>query len=136
MGSYHYHYHTDLNLIELRHTGVVENSDVVSYLEEILSLGIATEGTIEYVDLSEIAGLKADYDAASGFTGLFGELLSRGWQGAVFFAPREYQFGMVRMLGAVLESMQERPAAALIPRREPTALGDVRGLITEHLHLL
>ena len=105
----------------------------MSHIEEILSRGLVVEGTVEYVDLSEITEIKADFHLASRFTVLFGQLLSRGWQGAVFFAPEDFQFGMVRMLGAVLESMQEKPVAALVPRRTPTALADVRGVLAEHL---
>ncbi len=133
MGKVVYRLHSDLNLVEMRHTGPAENSEVVSHIEEILSRGLVVEGTVEYVDLSEITEIKADFHLASRFTVLFGQLLSRGWQGAVFFAPEDFQFGMVRMLGAVLESMQEKPVAALVPRRTPTALADVRGVLAEHL---
>ena len=111
---------------------MVQISDIASYVEEALSLGVATEGTVEYYDLSEMTNLNADYQSARGLTGLLQEWLSRGWQGSLFFTPQEYQFGMIRMMGAIVESIQDAPAVVMIPRREPTALGEVRDFIAEH----
>ncbi len=131
MSSFDYHVHTDLNLIEVHPSGVVQVSDIVSYGHEALSLDLITEGTIEYYDLSEMTNLNADYNSLQRLTGLLGKWISLGWQGSVFFTPQEYQFGMIRMMGAVLESIQDAPAVVMIPHREPTALGEVRDLIAE-----
>ncbi len=131
MSNFDYHVHTDLNLIEVRPAGVVQISDIASYAQEALSLDLITEGTIEYYDLSEMTNLNADYNSVHGLTGLLAKWASLGWQGSVFFTPQEYQFGMIRMMGAVLESIQEAPAVVMIPRREQIALGEVRDLIAE-----
>jgi hypothetical protein len=131
MSSFHYYVHTDLNLIEVHPSGVVQISDIVSYAQEALSLDIVTEGTIEYYDLSEMTNLCADYESARGLTGILREWISRGWQGSVFFTPQEYQFGIIRMMGAIVENIQDTPAVVMIPRREPIALGEVRDLIAE-----
>jgi hypothetical protein len=131
MSSFDYHVHTDLNLIEVRPTGVVQLSDILSYGNEALSLDIVTEGTIEYFDLSETTNLNLDYNSACTLTGALREWLARGWQGSVYFTPQEYQFGMIRMIGAVVESIQGAPDGMMIPRREPIALGEVRDLIAE-----
>jgi hypothetical protein len=122
MSNIVYHLHTDLNLIEVHPSGVVQASDIVSYAQEALSLDIVTEGTIECHDLSELSHFKGDYESAYGLTGLLLEWISRGWQGSVFFAPRDHQFGMIRMTGAILENIQDTPAVVMVPRREPTAL--------------
>ncbi len=131
MSDFDYHVHIDLNLIEVRPTGVVQISDILSYSKEVLSLDIVTEGTIEYYDLSEMKNLNVDYKSAYAFTGALQEWLSRGWQGSVYFTPQEYQFGMIRMIGAVVECIQGVPDRIMIPRREPISLGEVRDFIAE-----
>ncbi len=131
MSSFDYHVHTDLNLIEVHPFGVVQISDIRSYAQEVLSLDIVTEGTIEYYDLSEMTILKGGYESARGLTGLLSKWISRGWQGSVFFTPQEYQFGFIRMMGAIVENIEDEPPVVMIPRREPTALGEVRDLIAE-----
>ncbi len=73
--------------------------------------------------------LNTDYDSACRLTGLLREWLSRGWQGSVFFTPQKYQFGVIRMIGAIVGSIEGAPAAMMIPRREPTPLSEVRDLI-------
>ena len=131
MSSFDYHFHTDLNVIEVRPAGVVEISDIVSYAEEVLSLDLINEGTIEYYDLSEMTDLNGSYKSMLGLTGLLREWVSRGWQGSVFFTPQEYQFGMIRMIGAVVDRIPSQSAVPMIPRRQPLALGEVRELIEE-----
>ena len=132
MSKFDYHVHTDLNLIEVRPVGVVQISDIISYANEALSLDIVTAGTIEYYDLSEMTDLNGHYISALRLTGLLQEWLARGWEGSVFFTPREFQFGMIRMIGAIAKGIRGAPAAVMIPRREPTALAEVRNLIAEH----
>jgi hypothetical protein len=132
MSGFDYSVHTDLNLIEVRPSGVVHLADILSYAQEVLSLGVVTEGTIECYDLSEMTNLSLDYQSARALTEALREWLSRGWQGSVFFTPQDHQFGMIRMIGAVVESIEGAPGGMMIPRREPTPLGEVRNLIAEH----
>ena len=80
MSSFDYHVHTDLNLIEVHPSGVVQISDIRSYAQEVLSLDIVTEGTIEYYDLSEMTILKGGYESARGLTDLLSKWISRGWR--------------------------------------------------------
>jgi hypothetical protein len=131
MNVYDYRVHIDLNLIEVRPAGVVKISDILSYSKEMLSLDIVTEGTVEYYDLSEMTNLDLDYKSAYALNGELQQWLSRGWQGSVFFAPQAYQYGMIRMIAAVMESIQGAPNEMMIPRREPIALDEVRDFITE-----
>ncbi len=131
MSRFEYRVHTDLNLIEVHPTGVVQISDIVSYAQEILSRHILTGGTIEYLDLSKTTNLNVDFESARRLSGLLREWITRGWHGSVFFTPQEHQFGMIRMMGSILESIQDAPVVVMIPRREPTALGEVRNLIVE-----
>jgi hypothetical protein len=131
MSDFDYHVHTDLNLIEVHPSGVVQVSDIVSYAQQVLSLDFLKKGTIEYYDLSEMTSLDTDYKSVRGLAALLEEWISHGWQGSVFSTPRESQFGMIRMIGGILESIQDAPAVVMIPRREPTALGEVRDLISE-----
>ena len=131
MSVFDYHVHSDLNLIEVRAAGVVQVSDILSYSKEVLSLDIVTEGTVEYYDLSEMTNLNLDYKSAYALNGELERWFLRGWQGSVFFAPQSYQYGMIRMIGAVMESIQDAPIGMMIPRREPIALEEVRDFITE-----
>jgi hypothetical protein len=132
MNRFDYHVHTDQNLIEVHPVGVVQISDILSYAREALSRGIVTEGVVEYYDLSEMTNLEADYESAVGLTASLQEWLSRGWLGSVFFTPQKYQFGMIRMMGAIVESIPGAPAVVMIPSLEPISLGEVRGLVAEH----
>ena len=78
MSSFDYHVHTDLNLIEVHPSGVVQISDIRSYAQEALSLNIVTEATIEYYDLSEMTNLNLDYNSAHELAETLQECLSSG----------------------------------------------------------
>jgi hypothetical protein len=131
MSNLDYHVHTELNLIEIRPTGEVKVEDILSYAHEVLSRDILTEGTIEYYDLSGMTNLRADYESAWGLSGALQEWVSSGWHGSVFYTPEPYQFGMIRMMGAILESIQDAPDVLMIPSHEPLALEQVRSIIDE-----
>ena len=131
MSGYDYQFHTDLNLIEAHPAGVVQLSDIVSYAQEVLSLDLLTEGTIEYVDLSEMTNLSLDYKSACDLNGTLQKWLARGWQGSVFFTPQEYQFGMIRMIGTIAESLENELGGMMFPCREPISLDEVRDLIAQ-----
>ena len=132
MSSFGYRFHADLNLIELHPGGVVEISDILSYSREVLTLDIVTAGTIEYYDFSEMTNLSVDYQSAHALREALRDWLARGWEGSVFFTPRDYQFGMIRMIGAVMESIHGAPSEYMIPSREPIALAEIRNFIDEH----
>lgn len=129
MSSFDYKVHADLNLIEAWPAGEVQLSDILSYAQEVLSLGLVTEGTIEYYDLSGMTNLNLDYQSACALTQTLREWMSRGWQGSAFFTPRDFQFGMIRMIGMVLESQEDSPSGLMFPLREPCAPSEVRDLI-------
>jgi hypothetical protein len=129
MSPFDYQVHSDHNLIELRPAGVVQLSDILSYAREALSLDLVTKGTIEYYDLSEVTDLNVDYSSARALSEILQEWVSRGWEGSVFFASSDYQYGMIRMIGGVTESIEGAPGGMMIPSREPVALGEVRSLI-------
>ena len=130
MSGFDYHVHTDLNLIEVHPAGVVQITDILSYSKEMLSLDIVTDGTVEYYDLSEMTNLNLDYKSACTLNGELQRWLSCGWQGSLYFTPQAYQYGMIRMIGAVVESIEGAPEGMMIPRREPIALDEVRDFIT------
>ena len=129
MSLLNYHVHPDRKIIEVRPSGVVQVSDILSYAEEALSLDLITTGTVEYYDLSGMTNLSVDYKSARALAGTVQEWLARGWYGSVFVTPQEYQFGMT---GAIAESIEGSPGGMMVPTREPIDLGDVRDLIVEH----
>ena len=132
MSAFDYHVHTDLGLIEVHPTGVVHLSDILLYAQEVLSLDLITEGTIEYYDLSKMTNLSVDYRSARALSETLQKWVSRGWHGSVFFTPEEYQFGMIRMIGVVAEFIEGAPDRMMIPCREPIRLAEVRDFIAEH----
>ena len=131
--SIDYQVHTDLNLIEVWPVGSVQVSDILSYANDVLSLGLLKQGTIEYYDLSGIENLHLDYRSTRTLSHTLREWLVQGWQGSVFFAPKEYQFGIIRMLGAVMESIEGASQDLMIPSREPVALSDVRAMVANRV---
>lgn len=133
--SLDYCFHEELNLIEVHPVGVVKIPDIATYAQEILARDLLTEGTIEYYDLSGMTNLEGNFSDAFGLSGLIRNWISRGWHGSVFFTPSQYQFGMIRMMGSIAENVLAAPSVAMIPRREPTALGDVRAVIADHVRI-
>ena len=131
MSNLKYKIHPTLNLIELQPTGVVKIADILSYSKEVLMLDIVTEGTVEYYDFSEMTNLEVDYQSAYALQKSLRDWVARGWSGSVYFTPQDYQYGIIRMLGAILESVEGTHSELMIPTREPVALGDVRGHIAE-----
>jgi len=131
MSDYDYHVHTGLNLIEVHPAGVVQLSDILSYAQEVLSRDLITEGTIEYVDLSEMTNLSLDYKTANALNGTLQKWSARGWQGSIFFAPQAHQFGMIRMIGAIAGGLEGSLGGMMIPSREPISLDEVRDLIAQ-----
>ena len=72
-----------------------------------------------------------DYKSANELTGTLQESVARGWQGSVYFAPRDYQYGTIRMIGAIVASLEGAFDGMMIPCREPTPLDEVRDLIAQ-----
>ncbi len=133
MSSLNYEFHSTLNLIELHPTGVVKIADILSYSKEVLTLGIVTEGTVEYYDFSEMTNLAVDYQSANSLQEALRDWVERGWLGSVYFTPNDYQYGIIRMLSAILDSIEGAAGELMVPSREPVALGDVRAYIAERI---
>jgi len=133
MSSLNYKFHSTLNLIELHPTGVVKIADILSYSKEVLTLGIVTEGTVEYYDFSGMTNLALDYQSANSLQEALRDWVERGWLGSVYFTPNDYQYGIIRMLSAMLDSIEGAAGELMVPSREPVALGDVRAYIAERI---
>jgi hypothetical protein len=131
VSAFDYRLHADLNVLEVRPVGVVRLNDILAYANEALSRGEITQGTVEYYDLSGMTNLDLDYQSACELTETLQQWCSRGWEGSVFFTPERYQFGMIRMIGAVLESLEGAPEQMMIPHDEPLGLDEVRDFITK-----
>jgi len=136
VSSFQYQHHTDLNVIEIRPTGVVELSDILSYAREVLAKDLVVEGTVEYYDLSGMTNLSLDYRSARSLVETLSEWLARGWQGSVYFTPEPYQFGMIRMIGGIAENIEGASDGVMVPRRQPIALDQVRNFINERRRIL
>ena len=129
MGTMPYSYHVDLNLVELTPTGSIEVHEVLEYGRLLIDQGIMSPGTVEYVDMSEMTNFVADYRSAQKLVQMLRTWIECGWMGSVFYAPQDLEFGIMRMVGALSSAITPDLGTPLIPRREPTALEDVRALL-------
>lgn len=125
-----YRVHQELNLVELKPVGEVHIEDILSYGHGLLDDGVIHQGTIEYVDMSDMTNLFIDYNGAQRLVEMHTKWFSAGWLGSVYFTPKDFQFGIIRMLGTVIESIPNRPTRVMIPLREKTPLEQLRGLIS------
>lgn len=132
MAEMNHQVHHELNVIELKPVGEVHVKDILSYGNSLLDDGVMREGTIEYVDMSGMTNLLVDYRSAQRLVELHRTWLSAGWFGSVFFTPKDFQFGIVRMVGSIVEAIPGAPSGTMIPLREETPLDQLRGLITAH----
>ena len=128
-----YTIHEQLNLIELRPVGEVNVADICAYGYKILDQGIMRDGTIEYVDMSDVTGLTVSYASAQDIVGFLNRWISAGWFGSVYYTPKDSQFGIVRMVRAIVECIPNSPTGMMVPCRKPIPLEEVRDLIKQHI---
>ncbi len=129
MGTMPHSYHVDLNLVEVTPKGSIEVDDILEYGRSLIDQGIMSRGTVEYVDMSEMTNLVIDYRSAQKLVQMLRTWIECGWVGSVFYAPQDPEFGIMRMVGALGGAITPDLGIPLIPRREPTALEDVRQLL-------
>ncbi|PCJ55511.1 MAG: hypothetical protein COA79_20640 [Planctomycetota bacterium] len=133
MGIMNYSYNEFLNVVVLKPAGKVQVSDICAYGSELLDQGIMTKDTIEYVDMSSMTDLSVSYIEARRLVSMHKLWLSAGWYGSVYFTSTDLEFGIVRMVGAVVECIPDSPTGIMIPLREPTPLEQLREVISNHI---
>ena len=129
MGRMQYSYHVDLNLVELKPIGSISIEEILTYGHSLLDQGVMSRGTVEYVDMSETTNLAIDYLSALRLVQMLRLWVAQGWAGSVFYAPRDLEFGIMRMVGGLADALAPDLGIPLITRREPSALQEVRALV-------
>ena len=127
-----YEFHSELNILNVTATDVIQIKDIVNYAHEVLSRDLITAGTMEYYDLSHVTNMDIDFRSACELSSTLREWVNRGWHGSVFYTPETYQFGIIRMIGSVLEGVQAMPEVSLLPTSEQLLLNEVRQIIDTH----
>ena len=127
-----YQFHTELNVVELTPVGGVHVNDILAYGHELVDRGLMRDGTVEYVDMSAMTNLIVDYSSARLLGSMHERWLEAGWFGSVYFTPEDLQFGIVRMVGAIVEGVSGAPSGIMVPLRERTALDQLRAVVRHH----
>jgi len=137
MAAMDYSYNTDLNLVILRPNGVVSIENILSYGNELLEKGYMTQGTIEYVDMSEIKDLSINYSSAHNLVTMHDKWLDAGWFGSYYYAPRDIHIGIVNMVGSIVKTQPNHnlPEDIMLPLREKIEPEAVREYLQKHRNL-
>ena len=133
MASMKYIVHESLNVIELKPVGEVHVEDICTYGNELLSEGVMRDGTIEYVDMSGMTGMTVSYSSAHSLVDMHVRWLSAGWYGSIYYTPNDTQFGIVRMVRAIVECIPGSPTGIMVPSRERVPLEEARALISRSI---
>jgi len=127
-----YQVHREINVVELAPVGEVHVKEILAYGHELVDRGLMREGTIEYVDMSAMTNLVVDYASAQLLSRMHDRWLEAGWFGSVYFTPKDLQFGIVRMVSAIVEGIPGAPSGIMVPLREQTPLDQLRAVVQRH----
>lgn len=133
MAEMNYTVHEQLNLIELRPLSEVNVEDICAYGNRLVDQGIMRDGTIEFVDMSDITGLTVSYASARDLADFHNRWLSAGWFGSFYYTPKDSQFGIVRMVRAIVECIPNSPTGMMVPCRKRIPLEEARDFISKHI---
>ncbi len=121
-------YDSDRLLLHTVATGRVGSGDLVRHRRDLLEEGGLQTGAVELLDLSSAEGFELSPADLGSLVTVHRELRERGFVGSVFVAPRDLEFGMVRMLGSALAAALDVDLLA-VPVREPIPLDEVRAFL-------
>jgi len=129
MSVLQYKHYPGEKVLEVHPEGTVSLDDILGYADEVLDRELISPGTIEIYDLSDMENLQVDYSTTSRLRPTLRRWIDLGWQGSVFYAPDDYRFGMIRMIGGVVEAITDEAPVAFLPRRTPVSRSEARQLI-------
>ena len=133
MATMEYRFHEELNIIELTPKGEVHLKDILNYGSELLEKGLIRDDVIEYVELSGMTNLSIDYISADQLSTMHQKWIDNGWLGSVYYTPLDIEYGIVRMVGAIVECLPHAPQNLMIPLREKIPLNEVRGHLLSNI---
>jgi hypothetical protein len=80
-----------------------------------------------------MTNLIVDYNSAQELGLMHEKWLEKGWLGSVYYAPLDIEFGIVRMVGAIVEGISNAPQNLMIPLREKISLNQVRKFLLSNI---
>ena len=121
-----YTVHEDLNIVELVPSGVIHVTDILEYGNRLISHGEIRAGTIEYVDMSNMKDLTVTYRSAHDLKFMHEKWLELGWLGSVYNCVSDTEYGLVRMVSAIVETLPGCPQNLMFPLRKSMSLDHIR----------
>lgn len=107
-----YTYDSARKIINADAHGIVTVSEIVDYLESILSNDIITFGSIEVFSLENATDLIMKYSEVHVFQDLWSRYKKRIGKQVLIIAPNQLSFGLFRMLSTVVEMSDEEAGEA------------------------
>jgi hypothetical protein len=128
-----YTYYPDMNLVYLKPVGDVVVDDILTYGHRLLELGHMVRNTVEYVDMSEMTNLQLDYLSSQKLIAMHRDWIKAGWHASGYYTPKAVQFGMIRMLATVIDSLEGATPNFMYPFREFVEIEDIRAFLDSKL---
>ncbi len=100
-----FRYDEDDKIIYAEGEGIVTLNDLLDYGENILQLESDLNGATEYVNFENVEDISVTYQTAKRMLSVYGKWVQRGVKGSIIYAPGTINYGMARMIGAVLSSV-------------------------------
>ena len=126
MGMMPYSFDEKRNLVVLRPSGSIDVQEILEYGSALLDEGVISDGLVEYVDMSGMTNLSVDYNSAQRLVEMHRKWIDHGWIGSLYYTPLDVQFGIVRMVAAMVSAVDPEFDHPMIPLREPTAPEEIR----------
>jgi len=112
-----YTYNEETKIIDTNAHGIVHVSEIVDYLQTILSDDQIEYGATEIFSLENAADLIMTYSQAQIFKSLWATYKVRIGKRILVIAPTDKAFGLFRMLASVVEMSDEEAGNAFIVLR-------------------
>ncbi len=134
MAEMKYRYYPELNLVYLKPEGCVTIKDIIEYGYLLLERGHMKEGTVEYVDMSNMTNLQLDYVNSKKLIKMHEDWINAGWYASGYYAPEAVQLGLIRMLGSVMETLEGAVSGFMHPFDKWIEIEELRDFLTRHLN--
>ena len=113
-----YTYDAPRNLVRARVHGVIELSDATRHLEVMLADDSIQSAFVEVADFADVEDFRFLYSQCDVFRAAFKRLREeKGIAGTVAYVPTDLQFGVLRMIGAVLDDVHH-----VVPVRDASGI--------------
>ena len=91
-------------------SGIISVTDILTYLNEVLTDPRIAEGFVEVVNFEAIEDLVLRYAELAPFKQVWSEYQKKGCAAVILYAPTDLSFGSLRMVQAVIQLSDENVA--------------------------